>query len=126
MGSRAGVLTGLHVLVVDDNADARDLLRFVLAYFGAFVTTAASVPEAMDLLASIAPHVVITDVFLGADDGREFLLQARSRGVRAPFIAISTGDFDRYDLGRAGFAAYLRKPLEHNELVDTILGVVNH
>jgi hypothetical protein len=49
---------------------------------------------------------------------------ARQGGSRVPFIAISEQDYDPRDLERAGFAAYLRKPLDHNKLVDTILAVV--
>ena len=125
MASRAGALIGLHIVVVDDNADAREILRRVLTYFGAFVTIAGSAEEALAVLAKNEPHVVITDIFLDPDDGRGLLVQARERGVSAPFVAVSTGDFDPAELEREGFAAYLRKPLEHGVLVDTILAVID-
>lgn len=124
MSSRAGALTGLRILVVDDNDDARQILRRLLTHFGAVVTTAASAQEALKLLAKLAPSVVITDMFMEPGDGRGLLRQARERGTRAPFIAISTGDFDGKELTRSGFAAYLRKPLDHEPLVETILDVV--
>jgi CheY-like chemotaxis protein len=87
-------LSGLHVVVVDDNADAREILRRVLAYFGALVTLAASANEALDVLTNLVPNVVITDMYLDPGDGRDVLRAARALGVRAPFIAVSSGDFD--------------------------------
>ena len=124
MPSPAGVLSGLHVVVVDDNVDAREILRRVLGHHGALVTLAASARAALDMLANLVPSVVITDMYLDPGDGREVLRQARTMGVRAPFIAVSTGDFDTQELRRAGFVAFLRKPLDHQTLVDTILTVV--
>ena len=124
MGSRFGVLTGLSILVVEDNEDAREILRTVLEYYGAMVTTAASAPEALGGLAAFAPDVVITDMILGADGARRVLNGARRRRMHAPIIAVSGQDFDAEALEREGFAAYLRKPLDHEQLVDTILAVM--
>ena len=60
---------------------------------------------------------------LGRGDGFRLFQRARRAGSRAPFIAISGQDFDPAELEAAGFAAYLRKPIDHNKLVDTILAV---
>jgi DNA-binding response OmpR family regulator len=56
--------------------------------------------------------------------GFHVISDARRRGIRVPFIAVSGRDFNPRELERAGFAAYLRKPLDHKKLVDTILAVV--
>src|SRR5256885_14728219 len=61
MDSRQGVLTGLYVLVVDDDLDAREILSSVLGYFGAFVTVSKGVADARRLLHEVAPDVVLAD-----------------------------------------------------------------
>lgn len=124
MDSRHGVLTGLHVLVVDDDADAREILKSILGYFGALVTVAMGLRDGLRLLRELAPDVVVADMILGTGSGFVLLAEARRRGNQAPFISVSGQDFDSDELERAGFAAYLRKPLDHNKLVDTILAVV--
>lgn len=123
--SRQGVLTGLHILVAEDDLDAREILKSLLGYFGALVTAAPNAREAIAALVSVDPDLVIADMILGRrNDGFELIKEARQRGSRAPFIAVSGQDFDPQVLERAGFAAYLRKPLDHNQLVETILAVV--
>src|SRR5437667_4927427 len=121
MGSREGVLKGLHLLVVEDDDDAREILRLLLTYFGALVTPVSTLREGLSLLAAMEPSAVIADMMLGQDDALRLIREARKRGTRAPFIAVSGQDFDEAALQGAGFAAYLRKPLDHEKLVDTIL-----
>ena len=55
-------LEGVHVLVVEDTDDYRELLRMALEYCGALVTTAASAEEAKRILDSIRPHVLVSDI----------------------------------------------------------------
>ena len=125
MDSRRGVLTGLHILVVEDDLDSREILKSLLGYLGAFVTVAEGVGEAVRTLQSLAPDVVIADMILGrSSSGFGLISEARQQGREIPFIAISGQDYDLRALERAGFAAYLRKPLDHTRLVDTILAVV--
>jgi CheY-like chemotaxis protein len=126
MDSRRGVLFGTHVLVIEDDRDGREILEFVLRYFGAEVTAVTGAEEALALFAHIEPDVVIADMMLGSgDDGLRLLKDARRRKTRAPFIAISAQDFDADQMEGAGFAAYLRKPLDHVTLVDTVLSVID-
>jgi CheY-like chemotaxis protein len=124
--SRQGVLTGLHILVVEDDVDARAILKSLLGYFGAFVTVAAGVRDGARALREVAPDVVVADMILGKADAFTLLNATRGASGRVPFIAVSAQDFDAAELERAGFAAYLRKPLDHNKLVDTILAVGPH
>ncbi len=59
---------GVHVLVVEDTDDSRDMLRVALEYCGALVMTAASVEEALQILGTLRPHVLVTDISM-PDDG---------------------------------------------------------
>src|SRR5438270_12197785 len=94
MGARANVLAGLYILVVEDDRDSRDILRMLLEYFGAHVTTVATAREGLSMLRAIDPSVVIVDMLLGKSDGMEVIRGARQRGSVAPFIAVSGKDFD--------------------------------
>jgi len=125
MSSRRGALTGLHIVVAEDNEDSREILRTVLEYFGAFVTHAASAAAALRVLRGAAPDLIIADMRLGDHNATWLVREARKIPVKAPVIAISGLDFDEQRLQEHGFAAYLRKPVDHDRLVDTILAVVN-
>jgi CheY-like chemotaxis protein len=93
------VLDGVHVLVVEDTADSRDMLRFALEYFGARVSTAASASEAKRVLRTIRPHVMLSDIAM-PDDGleliREVMTISETKGRKIPTIAI-TAYRDRRD-----------------------------
>ena len=123
MDQRVGVLAGLHVLVVEDNRDARTIFSRVLRYFGALVTSAVSAAEALQLLRAMRPDVVLTDIQLPDHYGTWLVRQARRRGATTPFVAISSGDLDAGDLAESGFEVFLRKPVDHDRLVDVILSV---
>src|ERR1051325_8499557 len=94
MQSRQGILKGLHVLAVDDDLDAREILKSVVPYFGAFPTVVPTARDALAILKQAAPDLVITDMLLGTSDGLTMLRQARKTGSQVPFIAISGKDFD--------------------------------
>jgi CheY-like chemotaxis protein len=122
--SRIGSLAGLHVLVLEDDRDARDILTMVLQYFGALVTTVRTAAEGLQILRNISPDVVVADIQLADRDATWVTQEARKRGFNVPFIAVSAHDYDPRELNAQGFEAYLRKPLDHVRLVDTILAVV--
>ncbi len=122
MDSRSGSLAGLYVLVVEDNVDAREILRLVLTYFGAAVATAQSAREGLSALREVDPDVTIADIHLGDREAPWLLREARKVGCRAVFLAVSADDFDEARLREQGFAAYLRKPVDHERLVETVLG----
>jgi len=84
-----GALTGLHVLVVEDDDDARDILRSVLTYLGAFVSTAATAHIAVNILGHIKADVVVCDVYLGDTDALWLIREARAHQPGTPFIAVS-------------------------------------
>ena len=120
-------LVGIHVLVVDDDQDARDLLRTVLEYSGALVTIVGAADEALRVLERVMPDVIVTDIAMPDHDGYWLVRQVRTlapeRGGGAPMIAV-TAHGETHAPERtlsAGFQAHLRKPLDPWELCRSIV-----
>ena len=125
----AAELTGLKVLVVDDQADARDLIQRVLQDCGADVITAASAAIALALIETQRPDVLVSDIGMPDADGFELLRQVRAlgpqRGGRLPAIALTAfaRSEDRIHALRAGFVVHVAKPVDPTELVATVASV---
>ena len=117
-----GALAGLHVLVVEDNRDARQIFSGVLTYYGAYVTSVATAAAGLSHLRAIKPDLVLADFQLPDHDAAWLVRQAARRDIRVPFVAVSGADLDERQL--QGFEASLRKPVDHGRLVETILAVV--
>jgi signal transduction histidine kinase/ActR/RegA family two-component response regulator len=119
-------LRGLRLVVVDDEPDARELLRRILEEVGAEVLVAGSAPEAIALVADERPHVLLCDIGLPDEDGYSLLRRLRqlpaARGGRTPAIAVTAfaRAEDRTRAMRAGFQNYVSKPFEPAELVATV------
>lgn len=119
-------LLGTRVLVVDDDTDARELLRSILAQRGASVRTAGSASEALAQLDSRVPDVLVSDIGMPGQDGygliREVRLRPREKGGHIPALALTA--FARSDDRRraisAGFHMHLAKPVEPAELVTVV------
>ena len=118
-------LRGVHVLVVDHEAECRELLSDVLHYCGALVTAVDSAEGALEVMALIKPDVLVTDL-IGDKDGHWLIRQVRSLkpedGGVVPVIAVS----DAAHLARAGaagFVACLAKPIDPWQLCRVIAGV---
>lgn len=114
------------ILVVDDDADTRELLRFALEECGADVVMAQSVDTALKNYREAPPHAVVADIRLGSSDGYALIQVIRENDVEyrgfTPAIAV-TGFASREDEERAmeaGFNAYLAKPFDPMHLVTTI------
>lgn len=120
-GSR---LHGKRVLVVDDEADARELMSWALQEAGADVVVAADGIEALGLLSAERPDIVLTDVQMPGMDGFRLLDAMRTRLTDGPPPAIAISARANLEEARraaeAGFAAHLTKPLDLNLLLDTI------
>jgi CheY-like chemotaxis protein len=121
-----GDLQGVHVLAVDDDADALSLVAELLDAAGARVTTARSAEEALRHLDADPPSVLVADLGMPQVDG--FQLIARVRQHRNPVVrrlpaaaltAYARSD-DRMKALRAGFHIHLAKPIDPAELVTTI------
>ena len=108
-------LSGVHVLIVEDNVDALELLKAAFEHSGAFVTTADNATLGMSLLREVVPHVIVSDISM-PDDGLELVAEVlafgRELGSKIPAIAITAAADPVDGLRRAGFAAYIAKPLD--------------
>ncbi|HEV7242438.1 MAG TPA: ATP-binding protein [Thermoanaerobaculia bacterium] len=117
-------MRGLRVLLVEDDDDARAMMTTMLAQFGADVSPAASVSEAMWLLEAQPFDVAVSDIAMPDEDGYAFVERTRSRVPAIAVSAISTGVDDRRRALDAGFADFVRKPVDPRELVTAVLGAV--
>lgn len=123
-------LYGIRVLLVDDEADARELVKHVLAQCDAQVLTANNAGEALAIIERDRPHVLISDIGMPVVDGYELLKRVRelgvSRGGHLPAIALTAfaRSDDRTRALRAGFLVHVSKPVEPAELVATVASVV--
>jgi PAS domain S-box-containing protein len=118
-------LSGLKILFVDDEPDARRLVKRLLEECGAEVVTADCARQALELVAHYSPNVVISDVGMPEVDGYEFLRKLRkSDHVCATVPAIALTAFarseDRTRALRAGYIQHVAKPIEPSELLATI------
>ncbi len=125
--ARYGVdLSGLRVLVVDDEPDLRDLVREVLGECGAEVVAMASGAEALEHIGSMRPHLLISDIAMPQMDGYELLRRIRlldeDRGGRVRAIALTAfaHQEDRRRALLAGFLVHIAKPVEPWELIATV------
>jgi CheY-like chemotaxis protein len=126
----ADALVGLHVLVVDDDSEARMLLRTVLEYGGALVTVVSSARDALRTLQRVTPDAVVSDIAMPHENGYWLIREMRElegvRGHRIPAIAI-TGHADVHGPDRtleAGFDAHLTKPVDPWDLCRVIATLV--
>ncbi len=119
-------LDRVQVLVVEDNTDARDFIVMVLEQFGAKVTAAACVKEAIKCLQSYSPHVLVSDIGMPDEDGYSFIRQVRDleqqRGENIPAVALTAyaGEQDQKQALAAGFQMHLAKPIDPAELVTAV------
>lgn len=133
--SSEGKLKNLWILIVDDEADARDMVSFMLQINGARVTTARSAVEALEVLKSVSdfqspPDVIISDIGMPNEDGYALIQKIRSlptaQGSKIPAIALTA--FNRPEDKRsaldAGFQIHLGKPIEPENLISAVCEVV--
>jgi len=119
-------LQGISVLVVDDDDDARSLLKVLLGAAGADVATAADVPSAVAALSERVPNVLLSDVGMPGEDGYALIRHVRSHAdpavKRLGAVAITglARTQDRIGLLRAGFQAHVCKPIEPSEVVALV------
>jgi PAS domain S-box-containing protein len=118
-------LDRVRVLLVEDEADNREVLRTLLEQHRAVVSVAGSAHEALQIMPSVRPNIVVSDIGLPDLDGYELVQRIRQSDVppaRIPAIALTAhaSSDDRTKALRAGFQAHIAKPVEPNELVATI------
>ena len=120
-------LTGLRIVSVDDDSGTREMLHEALVRAGARVASAASAREALVLLQSVRPDVLVSDIGLPDEDGYDLIRQVRSlpadAGGKTPSIAL-TGYArlqDQQAVLAAGYQAFLAKPVNLSELVAVLI-----
>ena len=125
-GEPAPSLHGTRVMVVDDEADAREVLATVLGLSGADVTVATSAADALALLARNRPDVLVCDIDMPGEDGYSLLRKVRTlpdtEGGTIPAAALTaaTSPEDRLRALRAGFQIHIPKPVQPGELAAVV------
>jgi CheY-like chemotaxis protein len=112
-------LRGIHVLLVEPDPDAREVLASALEYAGAGVVAAESADAALDRLLLIVPDVLLCEIAMPVHDGRWLLKQVRARGHDLAAVAVTTSP-DGGGLLPDGFSAALKKPVDPVALADAI------
>ena len=116
-------LEGLHVLVVDDDDDARELMAALLRHRGALVDVAADVSTAIRAFAISQPDVLVSDVAMPGRSGLELVRELRARATTtASMIAVSgfTSIDDVEQALDAGFDMHVAKPVDPEDLVRAV------
>jgi CheY-like chemotaxis protein len=123
-------LSGMRILVVDDEADSREFIAFVLEQARAKVKTAASAGSALGILTQFPLDVLVSDVGMPDMDGYMLIQQIRSlpkeKGGQIQAIALTAyaGDFNQQRAVKAGFQKHIAKPVESDLLIREVASLV--
>jgi signal transduction histidine kinase/DNA-binding response OmpR family regulator len=123
------VLDGLRILVVDDEADSRELVTAVLTRCGSNVKCCESTEEALQAFREWGPDLLISDIGMPNEDGYSFITKLRKlrlkRAKEIPAVALTAyaTDDDRRRALEAGFQIHVAKPIEPEALVRSIAGI---
>jgi CheY-like chemotaxis protein len=120
------VLTGVRVLIIDDDGDSRDLLTAILTLRDAQVTAVETVREALAAMRHARPDVILCDLAMPGDDGFALIRQVRSwprdQGGEVPALALTA--YARLEDSEralaAGFQLHLSKPVEPRDVVEAV------
>lgn len=129
----AGLLSGLQILIVEDEEDTRSWMELALTVQGALVSSAATVRAGLEVFFSARPDVIVSDISLPDGDGYTLLqhirdsektaLRETQQGVAAIALTAHTTSSDRLRALAAGFQIHIPKPVEPHELVMTVAAV---
>jgi CheY-like chemotaxis protein len=126
MGQEEFTLRGVRVLVVDDEADARELLTLIFTHYGAEVRAVASAAEALAAMDRWVPDVLVSDIGMPDDDGYSLIRKIRAldidHGGNVPALALTaySRSEDRTRALSAGFHRHLSKPADPVDLVTAV------
>lgn len=122
--SEPGALAGIRILVVDDDRDMCDALRYLLESCGAEVRTAASAADALAAIEHSRPDVLLSDVVMPGESGYDLMrkIAAREDSDAPPAAALSSyaKEADREQAVAAGFRTLLAKPIDPEALVAVV------
>ena len=115
-------LAGVLVLVIEDESDARDLIRRVLEESNAHVLLASSAEQALATLEMECPQVILSDIGMPEQDGYSLMQAIRRRGIRVPAAALTAfaSCEDRTRALQAGYQTHLAKPVAPAELLAAV------
>ena len=122
---------GLRVLIVDDDADTRELLTVILEENGVQASAVATVREALDALQDLKPHVLVSDIGMPEEDGYDLIRQLRAlvpeQGGRIPAVALTAyaREDDRIQALSAGFQMHIPKPIEPLQLLAVVASLAS-
>ena len=127
----ASMLSGVHVLLVEDHARAREVIGRLLVDYGAAVTATSGVAEALEAFGRERPDVVLSDIELPGEDGyaliRKLRALPRDRGGQTPaacLTGMSTVE-DRARVLRAGFQYHVAKPVDARTLLSVVAALAS-
>lgn len=120
------LLGGIRVLIVDDDAGAREMVTAVLEYCGAIVASAASAAQARTVLGQHACDVLLVDIAMPDEDGYTFIRRLRTEGLRQPVAALTAlaHETDRVRALESGFDIHIQKPVEPRVLAKAVASLV--
>jgi CheY-like chemotaxis protein len=124
------VLDGLRVLVVDDEADARELVMTILKQYGVEVTAVATARQALEVLQQSQPNVLVSDIGMPDEDGYALIRQVRAldaeQGGQIPAVALTAyaRAEERIRALAAGFQLHIPKPVNPEELAAVVANLV--
>ena len=119
-------LSSVRVLVVEDDADCRDLFKIVLELDGATVATAGNAWEGLKLVGQFSPDVIVSDLGLPDEDGcwlirnMKAAVRANKRPPRTVIVTSHNDGFVRTRCLLAGCDAFLTKPVDALELCGVV------
>jgi PAS domain S-box-containing protein len=125
-------LSGVKILVVDDEPDIRDLVTFILQDYGVDVTAVTSASEALEELSQSLPDILISDIGMPEVDGYMLIRQLRQqppeKGGNIPAIALTAyaGEMNQKQALAAGFQMHVSKPVDPDVLVGAIVSLIKH
>jgi signal transduction histidine kinase len=126
----APILDGLRILVVDDEADTRELIAAVLSQCGAKVKSVGSAAEALVTLQGWMADLIVSDIGMPEEDGYSLIRKVRQLGShysQIPAIALTAyaGIEDQTRVLSAGFQLHIAKPVVPDELITKIANIIS-
>ena len=125
--TKDSTLSGIKILVVDDDPDVLSAITLILGYYRAEVIPAAKPHEGLEQVKRHRPDVIISDIGMPHMDGYQFIRAVRKLpphdGGGTPAIAVTAFNRpeDRARVPEAGFQSHLSKPVDMQELITTIV-----
>jgi CheY-like chemotaxis protein len=131
MDNKNPSLSGIKVLVVDDNEDTLALTKLMLDLCGAEVTASSTAADGLEQVRMQRLDIIISDISMPYMDGYQFIRAVRNlpadKAKHTPALAFTASNAPEYRARSfdAGFQAHLSKPVSLEVLVETIVGMIN-